>query len=347
MSDHDFRLYRIGFVFVIFSCLCMYQISHNYKHALALYPQLHAPNDTIDTTSSYFSTNNITINTNYEIVTTNYGWKSSNPNEYSQRMISQEFFNAVTSHAKYNSTANWDELNLNPNPNRRLVIFMDVDTCIENNYPVYGVTWSENMARNVSDENWNTVLDKSCVKLKKAAESPALKANPHSRLVILDCGNGPWYRLLDVCGAQSSSKINGGGWGDLLNNTQVILAYYGARTHEARSWDIGLPPPAVKAVTLSPHELLWLETCKPNRRYYLYSFQGRGGFRRDRLQNLDNGGDIYVKIRKESTYWGKSGDLYDYSEVMRNSMFAGAPKGDCLYSYRFAEAMSAATIPVV
>ena len=190
-------------------------------------------------------------------------------------------------------------------------------------------------------------MDKSSVKLKKAAESPALKANPHSRLVILDCGNGPWYRLLDVCGAQSSSKINGGGWGDLLNNTQVILAYYDARTHEARSWDIGLPPPAVKAVTLTPHELLWLETCKPNRRYYLYSFQGRGGFRRDRLQNLDNGGDIYVKIRKESTYWGKSGDLYDYSEVMRNSMFAGAPKGDCLYSYRFAEAMSAATIPVV
>jgi len=279
-----------------------------------------------DAPSSYqFTTanNNTKLATNYEIVTTNYGWKSSNPLDYSQRKITQEFFNAVTSHQKYNASANWDELETNPNPNRRLIIFLDIDTCIENNYPEYGKSFLSNMAVNVTNEDWYTILEKSCSYIQKAANSPALLANPNSRLVLLDCGNGPWYRIYDVCGDKNvkdyRTKVT-----DNLSN-QVIIANYGITQDAARPIDIGLPPPAIKSIELSPYERHYIQTCKSNRRYYLFSFQGRGGFRRDRLKLLDNGQDVYVKIRESQTYWGKisNEDVWNYGEVMRNSLFAG------------------------
>jgi len=226
---------------------------------------------------------------------------------------------------------------------------MDIDTCIENNYPVYGPGYDHNLNISVQGEKWNSILDKACKYIKRAAESPALTANKDSRLILLDCGDGPYYLLKDVCGPNSNSQVNDGGWGNLLDNDQVIIAYYGIKQGDARPNDIGLPPPAIKPIKLWPHERYWIQECKS--KDYIFSFQGRGGFRRERLLSLDNGEDVYVRIRKQESYLGgnitKGPESNPYGDIMRNSAFAGAPKGDCLWSYRFAEIMSAGAIPVV
>ena len=63
------------------------------------------------------------------------------------------------------------------------------------------------------------------------------------------------------------------------------------------------------------------------------------------LAKLDNGKDVYVRVNRLAG--GDPESTHRYEDVMRNSIFAGAPRGDCLFSYRFAEIMSAGAIPVV
>eukprot|EP00581_Thalassiosira_minuscula_P011638 CAMPEP_0183717536 /NCGR_PEP_ID=MMETSP0737-20130205/11131_1 /TAXON_ID=385413 /ORGANISM="Thalassiosira miniscula, Strain CCMP1093" /LENGTH=465 /DNA_ID=CAMNT_0025947003 /DNA_START=127 /DNA_END=1524 /DNA_ORIENTATION=+ len=358
------RALRTALTFLAFSSISLQTILyHQFRYDDASASQ----NSTIPTTSSsagsYFPPKDGKIDTNYEIITTHFGWTSSNAAQFSRRKISAEFFSAVTSHPHYNATASWTELNAGvdghgPDPSRRFVIFLDVDTCIENNYPTYGISWNqgdENKDIVVKGENWYSILDKSCKYIKRVASSPALLANPHSRLVLLDCGNGPFYNLKDMCGPQSNSRENEGGWGeDLLNNTQVIIAYYGMPKAYARDVDIGLPPPAIKSVQLQPHELLEFASCKEQRQY-LFTFSGRGGFRRERLAKLNNFKDVYVRIRdpEKEMYWGRVNtsslkkDTEDYRDMLRMSTFAGAPRGDCLFSYRFTEITSAGAVPVV
>jgi len=169
-----------------------------------------------------------------------------------------------------------------------------------------------------------------------------LTANKDSRLIILDCGHSGAF-LKDVC--KADLKRNRGGWGDLLDNDQVIIAYYGIEKEYARPYDIGLPPPAVKPIDLMPHERSWVESCKS--RKYLFSFQGRRGFRRGRLQTLDNGRDVYVRFNDKAGGGNSLASRRSYDDIMRNSLFGGAPRGDCLFSYRFTEIMSAGSIPVV
>ncbi|KAL7529305.1 hypothetical protein ACHAWF_002928 [Thalassiosira exigua] len=346
---HGHRLasaFRTAITFSIFSSLTLFgMIKKSHHHHVST--SLHAPHS-LDKKKE-----------NYEIVTTNFGWTTATPSRHSRRKISREFFDSILSHPRYNATA-WEDLESNPDPSRRLVAFVDIDTCIEGNYPVYGppFPFAENMdiAASLGDR-FSTILDKSCKYIKRAAESPALAANKDSRLVLLDCGDGPYYNLKDVCGPNNPNNGGGGrpAWGDLLKNSQVIIAYYGIKQKDARPFDIGIPPPAIKPVILTPHERHWIKTCKSRSRHYLFSFQGRGGFRRDRLKLLENQTGVYINIKDPNTYWHGQRQLLntsapppnDYDEILRDSLYAAAPRGDCLWSYRFTEIMSAGSIPVV
>ncbi|KAL9184688.1 hypothetical protein ACHAXT_012658 [Thalassiosira profunda] len=269
----------------------------------------------------------------YEVVTTNYGWTTANWARFSQRIVSAEFFDAVRSHRRYNATA-WADLEKAPDPSRQIIAFMDIDTCIEGNYPEYALPFTTNSNITVKGEKFFAILRKACGHIKRASESPALTANPNSRLVLLDCGNPPLFNIMDTCGP----KENGGDGKDwsVLNNEQVIIAYYGVPKSKARPIDIGLPPPAVKPIVLQPHERHWIETCR--KRDYLFSFQGKAGDGRDPLGLLDNGEDVFVKIKDRNTYWGRvhanntGASLYE--DILRESTFGGAPRGDCLWSYQ-------------
>lgn len=55
----------------------------------------------------------------------------------------------------------------------------------------------------------------------------------------------------------------------------------------------------------------------------------------------ENGGKLVSAV----PLWRQSKDLY--YNLLRSSRFAGAPRGDNLYSYRFSEILSAGAIPVV
>jgi hypothetical protein len=134
----------------------------------------------------------------------------------------------------------------------------------------------------------------------------------------------------------------------------VIFAYTSAKKSEdVNSWhDAGLPPPAIKPINLSAHERQQVESC--DKRRYLFSFQGRKrkGDGRDKLLKFNEYDDMFVRILDQKTYIKEvrkdmESDSQDYKEIMKKSTFAAAPRGDQLFSYRFAEILSAGTVPVV
>jgi hypothetical protein len=284
----------------------------------------------------------------YEVVTTNYGWNTPDGSQFPRRIVTTEFFNAVLEHDHYNSSA-WDDLEKSPDPQRKIIAFMDVDTCLEMNYPLYGIRkWWLNLEESPPNKGrFDSVVFNSCEYLKRAASSPALKANHENRLVVLDCSGSSEYYLQNACEHDPT----------IFQNDQVIIAYMSADEESIRTnIDVGLPPPAVKPVDLAIHEKYLIQQKPCHKRRYLFSFQGRGGAGRERLGNIRNDNDdMYIRIRNQKSYIGdiraadasSAGDSMDYKRVMKDSIFAGAPRGDNLFSYRFAEILSAGTIPVV
>ena len=360
------RACRVALSFVLFGLAALWKVV-TFEHSdVAAGPHRSAaatggPGSN-STFTSYFKT--AAEDDDFEIVTTNFGWTTPDRFNFSRRKISGEFFDAVLSHPRYNASA-YGDLEANPDPSRRVVIFLDVDTCIEGNYPVYSASFSVNSdwTRHEREKPYE-ILDRSCGHIRRAAESPVLRANRHSRLLLLDCGNGPLYRLMDVCNREAAearkSQFRDADrhehWGDVLDNPQVIIAYYGvARAHARWHYDIGLPPPAVRPVRLLPHERYELGTlCR--RRHYTFSFEGQGGYTRDALLTLDNGDDVHVRLKDPKTYWSNHADgsalpqepnTTRYEDMLRHSTFGGAPRGDCLWSYRFTEVMSAGAVPVL
>ena len=277
--------------------------------------------------------------TDYEVVTTNYGWTTPASKTFLRRILSGEFFRAILSHPKYNATA-WQDLENHPDPSRKLAVFLDVDTCMDLNYPIYGsaevnVEKDHPLKRNAK---WHD-LPGACEYIQRAAQSPALRANPDSKLV-LDCsGSRRHHYLHNICR-----------WIFEKPNYQVVLAYTSIRRNQGGYRSIGLPPPAIKPINLTIYKRNSIQTCKE--RKYIFSFQGnadRGG--RDNLKSLIGEDDVYIRLVSREMYakdfTAKGSDTMNYGGVMKESVFAAAPRGDCLFSYRFAEILSAGAIPVV
>lgn len=75
--------------------------------------------------------------------------------------------------------------------------------------------------------------------------------------------------------------------------------------------------------------------------------------RKDLFRNMEkyNGIFTYINFADQASYIGdiqKGGDdSNDYIKILTQSMFAGAPRGDQLFSYRLSEILSAGAIPVL
>lgn len=291
-----------------------------------------------------------TSTVDYEVVTTNYGWNTPESASFSRRILSGEFFNATLAHPRYNASA-WADLEANPDPNRRIVAFLDVDTCIEANYPVYGdwANWKKNLEANHMEPTKSAVAiaSRSCQYLKRAATSPALTAHPDSRLVVFDCAGVEKVRLRHVCGHDPN----------VFRNDRVVVGYYSVERAGMRPFaDVGMTPPAIKPINLTASERDDVRSCRE--RKYLFSFQGKSGFGRENLLKFRNDTDMYVRlfderdsyakdIRKDGFASGKVEDSNNFKGIMKDSVFAGSPRGDLLFSYRFSEILSAGAIPVV
>jgi hypothetical protein len=267
-------------------------------------------------------------------------------------LISQEFFEAVQAHPKYNRTA-WSDLENHPDPNRRIVAFLDVDTCEENNYPIYNSRdWTVNSdtkhGRLVGKQKSNLKL--ACQYIKRAMESKALTANPLNRLILLDC-SGDMHRSglsNNVCRKMFRTNT-------FSTSNQTLIAYTSISSRYAREGlDMGLPPPAIKSVTLSEADRDSVRSCNAARtRKWLFSFQGRTGFGREQLLSLHDGKRVFVRLASSLPEYSNEiradqpADSWRYKDVLMESVFVGAPKGDTYFSYRFAEILSAGSIPVV
>jgi hypothetical protein len=200
-----------------------------------------------------------------------------------------------------------------------------------------------NLERDRSVGNDREVYPDACNYVAKAASSPALKANPNNRLVVIDCG-GWWHEVLHTwCSSNSEDYVH-------AINDQVMIASYSQTTTLARPGDVGIPTPALKPVDLTVSERELLQNC--TKRRYLFSFQGRMVKGRESLGLLDNGGDIYIQMfQNQGSYAADlrqpSRDSLDFKGLLKRSTFGAVPRGDGLYSYRFAETLSAGTIPVI
>ena len=87
-------------------------------------------------------------------------------------------------------------------------------------------------------------------------------------------------------------------------------------------------------------------------RHLALSFRGGGDYGRDRLLQHHNGDDVSIEIKRrddqrlEREMYGyvNSTAPNDYGDVLRDSWFSAAPHGDCLWSYRFTEILSAGAV---
>lgn len=238
-----------------------------YQHGQWLAFSPSQPNSSWLSKDEYATITSSFVVQDFEVVTTNYGWSSSTHDtgkNSSRRIVTGELYRSITSHPQYNASA-WADLEKHPDPSRRLIVFMDVDTCLEMNYPFYSTKdWLLNMEDGYPDRYWNSIFEDSCPLIARASKSPALLANPDSRLIILDCSGGSHLHLTKACQGDTS----------MFQNDQVTVAYISVDKRIVRPFlDTGLPPPAIKYANLSEVERSSLKMCKE--RKYLFSFQGR------------------------------------------------------------------------
>jgi hypothetical protein len=289
--------------------------------------------------------------THYEVTHTNFGWNSPSDLNFSRRILTGEVFNATLRHPKYNAKA-WAELEEHPDPNRHIVAFLDVESCVESLYPYYGRQadwqyWNAERGRAWPGEALDS-LYQSCDYIARAASSKALQANPKNRLVVIECGGFPKDMVLATCNNRSAA------FRDNLTD-QVIIASYSQSTNNGRPGiDIGFPAPAIKPVKLTARERQEVLNC--TKRGLLFSFQGRLDWlqKRKPMEVLDEDPDMYVKLHPfyanesyQNDLSDPNSDKLDYRGLLLRSTFGGVPRGDALYSYRFAEVLSAGTIPVI
>eukprot|EP00984_Skeletonema_dohrnii_P003557 scaffold1199_cov150-Skeletonema_dohrnii-CCMP3373.AAC.7 len=278
----------------------------------------------------------------YEIVTTNYGWTTTASKNFTRRIVSGEFFRAVLSHPNYNKSA-WQDLEEHPDQTRKLAVFLDVDTCLENNYPTYvSRKWWLNVEKDhPARGDFKSHILESCQYIKRAAQSPALLANPDSKLVLIDCSGSRRFNLVRIC-KKEFEEINS-------HQHQVVVAYMSIARKEALEVDIGLPPPAIKPINLTSEEVISVNECRE--RKYVFSFQGNPGHGRDQLVGLKGEDDVYINVVSRKKYMGDitvgGNDTMNYADILKQSYFSASPRGDNLFSYRFAEILSAGAVPVV
>jgi len=269
-----------------------------------------------------------------QILLTNYGWNLRNQQKglsYARSLRSTLLLEGILKHPYFNP-ADWTGISSKPT-NLTTYVFLDVEMCFELNWPHYGgetgyVHFKGGLNVDVVGNRSTTLeRDGDCCQFQNYATSQPIFKSPHVRLILLDCsGRGMTYCCLDQR--------------DKRKTTVVSIS---ASTTMQSKHDLGLPPPAAQPLALSLEQIYNVETCNEESRPLLYTFAGaiyNRGDVRPKLKRLHNGNDVLVVRHTKMVNM-------TYSEFMTKSKFAGTPKGDNLFSYRFTEAMSAGAIPVV
>jgi len=240
-----------------------------------------------------------------------------------------------------------------------IYVFFDMETCYEDNYPQYGLGVTGNSDRDegrvhiTSSGGMIKHLHEVCPFIDHALDSPLLSdPNGGATLVLFDCGwQGPsaWSCL----NREHNPK---------LNERRVSVVSESARKDRVGPLDLGLPPPAIHPVPLIEAQEAAILGClneDGDDRPYLFSFTGnfRHAVRQKLLELHDPPSGVFVHHHFGGT-WNTSSigrgklDQFanadgNYTKLLSQSKFAGVPRGDNLFSYRFTEALSGGSIPVV
>ena len=291
-----------------------------------------------------------------ELTFTDFGWNHPNltiSRGYGRDKATGSFADAVVAHPRYNASA-WTRLSQNPDPHRPIVAFVDIQTCGETCWP--NMNHCGALEENSDLRNDRTALTDYtdgdvCGKIEQALSSPAMIA-PGSRLVALHCQPGDHGGWGVVCG--------GGSRDGAVFDKLVVPAQTKYKTEGIASQDMGLSPLPVKPVALNASEIDDISSCRldSSTRPYLFFFNGRPrvSFPQfgDYFGPLHGSHGIYARFGSDHYVVAnvtevppekQRGDRY--MNLLRSALFAGSPRGDNLYSYRFSEILSAGAIPVV
>ena len=304
-----------------------------------------------------------------KILLTSFGWNHVNQTfalTMTRSTRSREFVEAIVNHPWFDIHG-WDDIlsgKQSIEPYIRYYVFLDVETCFEQNYPRYGWNYAGTKFQSNADLEHGRVALTATTKLKEPCRNlyacPFLdyllldvklfqQAKHRAKLIYLDCSN-----------FQANHR-------DFRKNnpwtlSSLVLVSIAATVDQLipESGDQGLPPPAIHPLQLSPRQELSLQTCQDDMddsnigegtRPYLLTFTGvdRNGSPRQALVRLDQGQDPDLHLRLVPGIKGNqsAASLRSNQELLIKSVFAAAPRGDSPFSYRFTEILSAGAIPVV
>jgi len=295
-----------------------------------------------------------------EITFTDLGWFQPDDKkaiEFERSWVTRELVDSVLLHERFNQSA-WKDLKENPDPSRPILAFLDVDSCNHLHYPRFGQDWimaSDTDGGRKPMMSHDSLL-KVCPAIERALRSPAMAA-PESRLVAFNCEEN---------GIEIAICMNG--TRDEIIYSKLVVGHLSAHTNHVHPHDFGIPPLPVKSIVLNETQLDETHSCRVKKsRPYLFSFTGRRRLTFPQYHTYweplhgQNGVHAvftfkhYEPSNVTNLFGGKVLDALPpehqtrdaYCNLLMQSIFAGAPRGDNLYSVRFSEILSAATIPVV
>ena len=272
------------------------------------------------------------------LLLTNFGWNQPNVTaglEVYRGLRTRKLVHGIINHPWFHPTA-WEDINsgrLQVSPTTRYYIFLDRETCAEKNYPNYmgGLRNNRDAAGGRGECcGWREHF------IHEVMNSTVMSSS-RAKFVLFECGgNGPKPHFVQ-------DRL-------LYNNSKLVFTSVSANVQYSnrQPQDLGLPPPVQHPYELSNEQRRDIESCaaEANRTKLLtYTGQLRTPVRQE-LAKLDNDKDIIVRHMWLTPNNTTMGTRLLHSLALESS-FSAAPRGDNLFSYRFAEVMSCGSIPVV
>jgi Exostosin family len=296
------------------------------------------------------------------LILTDFGWNHPNVTTGLQNFRlkrSRQILQAFVDHPYFDPTFRFTEMASDSTAANAYdssvtnIVMLDYESCLETNYPQYGGNdiVSANTDTLGGRPYWQGELpcfawDSCSLYINKVLESDLFQKSPTSTIVFIDCGAEGYFVNRFPPGLRNT----------IQTTHQISFASISA-TYDmiGRDTDMGLPPPAVNPVILSDEEKWDIQTCEadtsPTKRNFFFSFIGTDrspgdNFTRKKLFDL-NQIDQGILLMDPPSFQDQFSGMHTFDSIVRTSKFAAAPRGDCMFSYRFTEVLSAGAIPVV
>lgn len=299
------------------------------------------------------------------LLLTAYGWNQPDQavalQGYARRIRETELMQAVINHRWFHPTA-WEDYELHNatyiqhlirETTTRFYIFLDYSTNNEVHYPIYGGhdRTLDTKGGRVNQIRGRVKFDQ--IASQKVWSSHWLQSAPQDRIKVIVLEGSGWGPHPGSRNPRFATKFPG--IRPTWNLPLALVSTSAILTNVNQSVDQGLMPPMIKKVQLSNDDIQDIDSCQAeHRRRFLLTYTGnlrsgqstifhaRGSFR-----EFDDGKRVLIRRYFLPEYNNSVLGNLTYEEVLSNSVFSLAARGDNKYSYKFSEILSAGAIPVV